>query len=75
LFNFEQAAVARPLASNGEASSDSPGSALKIVACPEARTLTEHRDTLNYLEQRTTNCRAEKRRLYAFTAVWAGKSA
>jgi hypothetical protein len=44
---FTTAAVARPLASNGEASSDGPGSALKSWPAQKLVLFTEHRDTLN----------------------------
>jgi hypothetical protein len=58
--SFTTAAVARPLASNGEASSDGAGSALKSSPAQKLVLFTEHRDTLNYLEQRITTMLGRK---------------
>lgn len=57
---FTTAAVARPLASNGEASSDGAGSALKSSPAQKLVLFTEHRGTLNCLEQRITTLLGRK---------------
>ena len=52
--------MASSLASNGEGSSDGAGSVLKSSPAQKLVIFTEHRDTLNYLEQRITTLLGRK---------------